>query len=122
MYMVMKTILVLIAAVVLSASTYATPDSNDKNAKSTSTESVQKVQSVNLSGSVVDIKSNETLVGAAISIDGNKYYSDLEGNFAINNVKPGKHIIKIEFISYQPKEIEIDLQKDQQINVGLNQQ
>ena len=119
----MKTILVLIATVLLSVSVYAEDNKNDKNVKSTAvTEAVRKVNTVDISGSVVDNKSNESLAGAAIFIDGNKYYSDLDGNFSVSDLKPGKHTVRVELISYQPSEMQVDLQKDKEIKIGLIQE
>lgn len=119
----MKTILVLIATVLLSVSVYAKDNKNDKNVKSiAATEAIRKMNAVDISGSVVDNKSNESLAGAAIFIDGNKYYSDLDGNFSVSDLKPGKHTVRVELISYQPSEIQVDLQKDKKINIELAQE
>ena len=119
----MKTIFVLITAVLLSVSVYAKDDKSDKNVKgTTTTEAIQKVNTVDISGSVIDNKSNESLAGAAIIINGNKYYSDLDGNFTVSDLKPGKHTVRVELISYQPSEMEINLQKDQKINIELVQE
>lgn len=119
----MKTIFVLIAAVLLSVSVYAKDNKNDKNVKSTTTvEAIQKVNTVDISGSIIDNKSNEALAGAAIIINGNKYYSDLDGNFSVSDLKPGKHTVRVELISYQPSEIELNLQKNQKISIGLVQE
>ena len=119
----MKAILVLIATVLLSVSVYAEDNKNDKNVKSTTaTEAIQKVNTLDISGSVVDNKSNESLAGAAIFIDGNKYYSDLDGNFSVSDLKPGKHTVRVELISYRPSEMQVDLQKDRKMNIGLVQE
>lgn len=112
----MKAIWVLIATVLLSVSAYAEDDKN------VATEAIRKVNTVDISGSVVDKKSNESLAGAAIFIDGNKYYSDLDGNFSVSDLKPGKHTVRVELISYQPSEIQVDLQKDKTIHIGMVQE
>ena len=36
-----------------------------------------------------------------------KYYSDLDGNFAINGVKPGKYSAVVELIFYEPATMEV---------------
>lgn len=119
----MKTIFVLITAVLLSVSVYAKDNKNEKDVKSTATtEAVLKVNVVDISGSVIDNKSKELLAGAAIFIDGNKFYSDLDGNFAVSDLKPGKHKVRVELISYQPSEMEIEVLQDQKINIGLVQE
>ncbi len=76
---------------------------------------------VQLSGFVIDKENNEELAGASISVDGKKYYSDLDGNFSIDNLTPGKCQIKVELISYQPVTLEIDVSKDESININLQQ-
>ena len=118
----MKTILVLFAAVLLSVSAYANDKKTDKNVKSKAVETVENVQTVDITGSVIDNKSQESLAGAAITIDGTKYYSDLDGNFAINDLKPGKYTVKVELISYQASEKEINVQKNEKLNIGLVQE
>jgi YbbR domain-containing protein len=119
----MKIILVLIAAVLLSINASAADDNKeDKTAKSNNTEVAYSIQTVDVQGSVIDGKSHESLAGAAIFVDGAKYYSDLEGNFYISNLKPGKHTLRVELISYQPAEMEIYLKKGQKINISLIQE
>jgi len=119
----MKIILVLIAAVLLSINASAADDNKeDKTAKSNNTEVAYSVQTVDVKGSVIDGKSRESLAGAAIIIDGAKYYSDLEGNFSISNLKPGKHTLRVELISYQLEELEVNLEKNQKIDISLIQE
>ncbi len=104
-----KSILVLVLSVMLSASTFANVDKNSQN----------KLEKVQLTGSIMDNKNNETLAGAAVYVDGKKYYSDLDGNFFISDIKPGKYQIKVELISYKPVIMEIDVNKDEKININL---
>lgn len=107
----------------LASSIYANDDKNDKAVKNTtSTESVEKVNLVGITGAIIDKKNNESLAGATIIIEGNKYYSDLDGNFSVSNLKSGKYTMKVELISYQPSEMEIDVQVNQKINIALVQQ
>ncbi len=106
-----KSILVLVLSVMLSASTFANVDKNSQN----------KLEKVQLTGSIMDNKNNETLAGAAVYVDGKKYYSDLDGNFFISDIKPGKYQIKVELISYKPVIMEIDVNKDEKININLPQ-
>ena len=48
-------------------------------------------------------------------------YSDLDGNFMIPNLQSGKHTLRIELISYEPIEMEINLLSDKNININLIQ-
>lgn len=70
-------------------------------------ESVAPIQSV-LSGKVTDISTGETLSGAEISIEGTntKVYTDLDGNFTIPQLKPGKYTLICSLISYNKSLIE----------------
>tara|TARA_R110002049_G_scaffold171475_4_gene338010 strand:+ start:1382 stop:1693 length:312 start_codon:yes stop_codon:yes gene_type:complete len=59
-----------------------------------------------LKGTVVD-NNNEVIAGALISIEGmdEKVYTDLDGNFEIQNAT-GK-AVKVSFVSYADKSIEV---------------
>lgn len=48
-----------------------------------------------ISGTVVDKKSNETLIGAVLSVEGSnaKAVTDTDGNFELNGLKNGKYTL-----------------------------
>src|SRR5690554_770038 len=122
----MKTVLVIGISLLMTTSAFANSNiSNNKEVKkSNETELVANVastESLQLTGVVVDKKNNETLAGASILVDGRKFYSDLDGNFTISDVKPGKYELTVELISYEPVSIEVDLSQNQQVNIGLLQ-
>lgn len=56
-----------------------------------------------LSGSVADEISGESLVGVEVKIEGTdlKTYTDFDGNFVFENVKPGEYKIVTNYISYK---------------------
>lgn len=58
-----------------------------------------------LTGVIVDKRNNEPLVGVEVTLlDCNiKVLSDLDGKFEIENIIPGAHALKIDYISYQSK-------------------
>lgn len=119
----MKSVLVLAASLLISESAYASPDSNETK-KANDSPSVTRVESVNalqIKGLVVDEKNKETLAGAKIVVDGKKYYSDLDGNFTISDVKPGKYDLTVEMISYEPVTLEVDLTVNRSVSVSLMQ-
>ncbi len=64
--------------------------------------------SCSVNGTVVDLSSGETLAGVAVSIEGTdtKVYSDLDGNFTINNIKPGTYNLVLSMISYKNSFVE----------------
>ena len=61
-----------------------------------------------VSGTVVDITSGETLAGVAVTIEGTdlKVYTDLDGNFTMNDIKPGTYNLILSMISYKNSLIE----------------
>ncbi len=108
----MRTILILAASMLLSVSAaFANVEMNNDKA----------IETIRLSGSITDDKNKEALAGATVYVDGKKYYSDLDGNFSIADIKPGKYQIKVEFISYKSVTFEIDVNKDEKININLLQ-
>ena len=56
-----------------------------------------------LKGTVADEKSGEALVGVEIKLEGTdlKTYTDFDGNFSFNNVKPGEYKLVANYISYE---------------------
>ena len=110
-----KTVLFIIAILAISWSVNANP----KNEKA---EVEAAIETVNLTGSIFDSKYDETLPGASITIEGKKYYSDLSGSFSIPNLKKGKYSVTVDFISYQPQTVEIDLIENENLNIELKQQ
>ena len=56
-----------------------------------------------LNGTVADENSGEALVGVEIKIEGTdlKTYTDFDGNFSFENVKPGEYKLVTNYISYQ---------------------
>lgn len=84
--------------------------------------SVQNAEAIyTLTGTVYDPNSNEALSGATITINGRKYYSDLSGNFNIPKLTPGKHVLSVDFISYQSQTIEINLEKNEEVSIAIKQ-
>ncbi len=119
----MKSVLLLAASLLISASTYANSDSNETK-KANNSPSVTRIETGNalqIKGLVVDQKNKETLAGAKVVVDGKKYYSDLDGNFTIAGVKPGKYDLTVEMISYEPVTLELDLTVNRSVSVSLMQ-
>jgi len=72
-------------------------------------------------GLVFDKLTKETLAGAVITANGQKIYTDLDGNFAISNLCGDKCQLKVSLISYVDKTIEIDTNKLEPIQIQLQQ-
>lgn len=66
------------------------------------------VEMVSFSGTVIDFASGEALTGVEVTVEGTdiKVYTDFDGNFSIDNVKPGNYNIIASYISYEKSLIE----------------
>lgn len=122
----MKLILSLVATLVLSCAVLASNENenieknvNASKTKTTTNTTTNKTTQVQVIGTVMDEVNNESLAGASILIDGVKHYSDLDGNFVVKNIVPGNHQIVVELISYEPKALDVNVQKDTKIHVDL---
>jgi len=114
----MKKILMLLV-LVFTFSGKAISGNEGNNSSTETTEAV--AASYSLKGTVYDPNDDETLSGACIIVDGRKYYSDLSGSFYITQLKKGKHLITIDFISYQSRKLEVDLDKNEEIRIEIKQ-
>jgi hypothetical protein len=109
-----------LAMVVVFAIAVNNGNSEDKN-KSTETASPNAAASI--SGKVIDFTSGEALAGVEIAIEGSskKVHTDFDGNFKIENIKPGEYNLIASFISYNKSFIEkFDVAKSNQaLNIKL---
>ncbi len=70
-----------------------------------------------VSGKVLDNTTGETLAGVVVSVEGTelKVYTDLDGNFTINNMEPGTYNLIVSMISYKKSLVEnIKLQPNEE--------
>ena len=67
-------------------------------------------------GTVSDAKFKDALIGASVVIEGTTVgaIADVEGNFRIENVKPGKYTIVASYVSYKSETIRDVVVKDHQ--------
>lgn len=82
---------------------------NDGKTVTTSGPSVEApAAATTFEGKVTDFTTGESLAGAEVSIEGTdiKAYTDLDGNFVISGVKPGKYNIICSLISYNKSLVE----------------
>ena len=76
-------------------------------------------QQVTINGQLTDADTNEPLIGATISIGGGMgAVTDYDGQFSLT-LDQGKHILTFSYVSYETKEMEVDAQSDQVLNVKL---
>ena len=74
-----------------------------------------------LYGVVLDKQTNESLAGVAVYVDGQKIYTDFDGNFNFNPISKGKHEVRISMISYQDQIITVDTNKQKHLEIQLGQ-
>ncbi len=80
----------------------------DNEGIDTKGEAATAVQTISLSGKVMDYNSGEALTGVEITLEGTqiKIYTDFDGRFEIEGVKPGNYNIIAAYISYDKSLIE----------------
>jgi hypothetical protein len=94
----MKKILIGFLSLMLTVAVTAKENEVKKESTTDATASVALV------GSITDANSGESLVGVEVKIEGTdlKTYTDFDGNFTFNNVKPGEYKMITSYISYKP--------------------
>lgn len=75
-------------------------------------------QQFTLSGTITDAATNEPLIGAAIIIAEKGIVSDFNGQFKIS-METGLYTLSISYVGYDTKELEINLDRDQELNIQL---
>ncbi len=108
-----------LAAVVFA---FADNNGNSEN-KNKSAETVSANAVVSISGKVIDFTSGEALAGVEVAIEGStkKVHTDFDGNFKIENLKPGAYNLIASYISYNKSFIEkLDIEKSNtELNIKL---
>jgi hypothetical protein len=91
-----------IAILFLLAITVIAVNAKEKDGTPANTENSANLV---LTGSIADQNSGESLVGVEVKLEGTdlKAYTDFDGNFSFNNVKPGEYKLVTNYISYQKK-------------------
>ena len=92
-------------------------DDDDKNNTNNTT-------TTSLKGQVVDENSGEALTGVKLKIKGENVstYTDFEGNFNLQGLKPGKYSIETSFISYKDKvaeDITLELSDKNEVTIEM---
>ncbi|MDD3077727.1 MAG: carboxypeptidase-like regulatory domain-containing protein [Paludibacter sp.] len=106
--------LVVMLAFVSNVSAKETANAEAKAAVINTTSQVIK-------GIVSDKLTNESLAGAKITLNGQKIYSDLDGNFELPKTDLQKFQLKISMISYEDLLVNVDLQKTKKLEIKLSQ-
>lgn len=63
---------------------------------------------ITLKGTVSDKLSGESLTGAKVKLEGAEIvrYTDFNGRFTIENLKPGEYTVLVEYISYDTEKLD----------------
>jgi len=80
------------------------------------------VSAVTISGFVEDLTNNEKLVCAKIEIEelGKTLFTDILGNYIIDDIEPGTYSLRISYISYEELELkEITFTDQKELNIQL---
>lgn len=82
------------------------------------------IQTVNttISGIVTDRKSGEPLIGCTVLLKNtqNGTYCDIDGNFTLNNIKPGE-TLQVSYVGYKQKEITFTGKIPSNYNIALKE-
>ena len=72
-------------------------------------------------GTVTDAKTQETLVGATILIQGTTQgtITDFSGEFAFSNIAPGNYNLVVSFISYNPQIIKVAVKENNETSLNI---
>lgn len=108
-------VIVILFAINLSARSSKESASNEMRTEIT-------VKDHQVKGVVFDKSTNESLAGVAVLYNGQKVYTDLDGNFIIKNVGITQYEVKITMISYEDQTLVIDPLKETSLKIALNQQ
>ena len=93
------------------------------NSKDKTETQVNNDQPATITGQVTDRKTNESLVGVKIMLEGTDKiaYTDFDGKYSIENVVPGDYKLTASFISYNQTTEKLRLAKNKtQVNFSLN--
>jgi hypothetical protein len=105
MIKLMKKVIVLLVALCIGITfTYAENDKSTDNSAATTS----------MTGKVIDKVTGETLAGVMVSLEGTDkhVFSDFDGNFTFEDLKPAEYSLTCSLISYEKNEIKVKLGQD----------
>ena len=79
------------------------------------------VASTSISGVIVDQQTGEALTGVEVKLNGSeeKTYTDFDGKFVFDGVKPGDYSVKANIISYKPVERQLKVNSNEMHALNL---
>ena len=115
----MKKVIFAILFALVATSTFAEKTDNKSEIK---TETKSDAAVLSLSGNVIDEVSGEALVGVQVQLQGTdvKTYTDFDGHFVIENLKPGQCKLVASYTSYNKNEKSFTINsKTNQVKIEL---
>ncbi len=102
----MKKITLFITGLFLAGTMMTAIASNDKKSSNSAVNTT-----TSLKGKVIDGNSGEGLPGVCIKVKGTSRtaYTDFDGNFNFNGLKPGNYELTTSLISYEKEKMKVDL-------------
>jgi hypothetical protein len=99
----MKSQIIIAALLFIGINSFASEKTKSEKA---STKVETPSTNVYLTGTIVDEQSKETLAGVEVTIEGTdlKTYTDFEGKFSFDGIKPGTYKIATKYVSYNKAE------------------
>lgn len=97
-----------------------TPAGEKDNTGKKETAETKVVKTCVVKGRVVDQKTSEPLAGVALKVNGSDkcIYTDLDGNYSLTGITPGKCEVKVDLISYESKTVVLN--PDGNLDIDLN--
>ena len=82
-------------------------------------------KTISISGKITDQQSAEELVGVIVEVEGTDImvYTDMNGQYTIDNLTPGDYTLKVKYISYQETSIddlELENAEAKDLNIQLS--
>ncbi len=104
------------------AASYPANDPRSANDPITATNPAQAAA---ITGTVIDNNSGETLAGVLVTVEGTELqaYTDLDGQFSIEGITPGKYNLILSLISYKKslvEDLEVKPGKEESVEIKLN--
>ncbi len=83
----------------------------------------QTIISEGMAGAVVGVVKEATrgvyLDGARITLDGRQVNSQRDGSFRLNGIATGRHRLRVDYIGYQPQEIDVEISEGSGLRVEV---
>ena len=120
----MKKIFTLIALFLVTFAYAGNEIKSDKKTETNQTSTSAEAGLVTLTGQVTDNITGEPLTGVKISLQGTdtKVYTDFDGRFRVEKLKPGNYQLSASLVSYSNSSIELSASKDKSTDLSLKLQ